>query len=106
MTKTYELSDKILDSLFADDMGLYEVFWEVDDGDIYDEYFKLKKSNAWSDVKEKLNSIIDQNDLQIYMVDNGKKIERVVDFKKITEIKQNWKPFNMNSEKGYVISLK
>jgi hypothetical protein len=104
MTKTSELRIKLEDSLLADDLGLYEAFWEVDEGPVKDPELKLSKALSWKDVSDLVLTLIGTGKAKLVYYSNGTAVSAPEDYALIVSCKANWKPFDMNRGDGYALS--
>ena len=106
MKREYELQDRILDSLRSDDIGLYEIFWEADDGSIYDTDLRISKNIRWEEARDILYKLISSDYLFLY---NNNSINYNIDLERSKIIifdKGNWVPFDLGKDIGYLISAR
>jgi hypothetical protein len=103
MITAIELSRRLEDSLLADDIGLYEAFWEVDEGQVKDPEQSLSKAFPWKDVSDLVLALIGTGKAKLVYYSNGIAVSAPEDYSSIVSRKANWKPFDMNRGHGYAL---
>lgn len=102
--KNYPLSDQIVDFLLADAIGLYEVYWMLEDGPIRDADFGYSKTEPWTWARDVVLDLVRNGRVRVLELREGARTP-VVDPLAVVHDKAAWHPFNTSTGPGYLLDL-